>query len=282
MLPKSRPTSGVSLAISKTIWQQKNKQPLISEANKKDFIVKIANTQQEREDVFRLGYQVYREKGYIKENENEWMIQNYDFNQDTIILTVLDHNKKLVGSVTLVFEGTTILPSNNLYKNELNALRKKGSKLAELSRLVVDRNHRNCKEVLVLMFNYLAIYIKDVKQYDGLVIQVNPRHVQYYKSLLSFEELGGEKACPIVQNAPAILLHLSIDRYNKEKSKHITQTDSHKERSLYPYFLKPEQEQLVASYLQNQARPMSQDEKIYFHYNAKPNNHEIAYKKFIF
>ena len=35
-----------------------------------------------------------------------------------------------------------------------------------------------------------------------------------------------------------------------------------KERSLYPHFLKPEQEKLVAHYLKNQFKPMSAEEKL--------------------
>ena len=37
-----------------------------------------------------------------------------------------------------------------------------------------------------------------------------------------------------------------------------------KERSLYPYFIKPKQESLVAHYLEKQAKPMSAEERIYF------------------
>ena len=113
--------------------------------------------------------------------------------------------------------------------------------------------------------NYLAIYSYHVKKYSSLIIQVNPRHKNYYKSLLNFDEIGAEKSCPIVQNAPAVLLHLPLSRYQSEVIRYSKNFEHHKrERSLYPHFLKPEQEKLVAHYLQKQFKPISSEEKMYF------------------
>ena len=39
--------------------------------------------------------------------------------------------------------------------------------------------------------------------------------------------------------------------------------------SLYPYFIKPEQESLVAYYLEKQAKPMSKEEKNYFRFYSQ-------------
>ena len=98
-----------------------------------------------------------------------------------------------------------------------------------------------------------------------MVIEVNPRHKTYYKTLLKYDEIGIEKGCPSVQNAPAVLLHLPLPRYQEEVIRCANFLDQNiKERSLYPHFLKPEQEKLVIHYLQKQVKPMSIEEKIYF------------------
>ena len=62
--------SGVSIAMKQTLSLYDKGQPLFTKEDKSDFTIKIANTLEEREAVFRLGYQVYLEKGYIKENYN--------------------------------------------------------------------------------------------------------------------------------------------------------------------------------------------------------------------
>lgn len=262
---RKQSTSGVSLAIRKTMFSYNSQAPLLEKAKPQEFTIKIANTLEEREAAFRLAYQIYLEKGYIKNNGNEWMIQPYDNNPETVILIVLDSQKQVAGSLTLVFSETTKLPAEKIYLEEIAALKRKSEKMVEISRLVINPSYRNSKEVMNLLFNYLMIYSQYVKNYTSLVIQVNPRHVCYYKTLLKFDEIGAQKACPSVQNAPAVLLHLPLARCHSE----ITRCNSSapgekKDRSLYPYFLKHEQEQLVAHYLGNQAKPMSGEERLYF------------------
>lgn len=239
--------------------------PLVEKQNQKDFIIKIANTLEERESVFRLAYEVYLKKGFIKPNYSEWLVQNYDAMKTTIILSVWDKNKKLAGSLTLIFDESMKLPAEKIYSNEIKELKMKGENLLEVSRLVVSQEFRNSKEILLLLFNYLMIYSFHVMKYTGMVIEVNPRHKEYYKSLLKFDEIGIEKACPSVENAPAVLLHLPLHRYQSEIHYYANSSLSPaKERSLYPHFLKPEQEKLVAHFLEKQAKPISSEEKTYF------------------
>ena len=262
---EKKSASGVSIAIKNTMASYLSGAALLEKANSSEFTIKIANTLEEREAVYNLGYKVYLEKGFVNENSSEWLIQNYDANNETVILIVQDKFKNIAGSVTLVFDGNSRLPAEKIYPDELKALRESGNKMVELSRLVINPSYRNSKEILVLLFNYLAIYIYHVKSYNSITIQVNPRHKNYYKLLLGFTEVGVEKPCPHVQNAPAVLLFLSTTLYRSElrRCAKAKNTDK-KDRSLYPFFIKAEQENLVAYYLAKQIKPMSAEEKLYF------------------
>lgn len=257
--------SAVSTAINQAMDSFQNGHTLAEKLKPSEFIIKIANTLEEREAVFQLGYVVYLEKGFIGKNPYKWLVKNYDFDNDTVILMVQDLQKNIVGSVTLVFDESSQLPAERIYSKELKTLRASGTKMVELSRLVISPKYRNLNEILILLFNYAAIYVHKVKKYNCLSIQVNPRHKNYYKSLLNFEELGSEKPCPQVQNAPAVLLYITENQYLTEVKYHssITKTMK-KERSLYPFFIKPEQEPLVAYYLEKQVKAMSMEEKLYF------------------
>lgn len=269
--------SGVSQAINKTSQLLIEDQPLIENKEKKEFTIKIANTLEERQAVFRMGYQIYLSKGFIKPNSQNWMVQNYDFDEETIILMVQDQNKNLAGSVTLVFEENSKLPAEKIYGKELKDLKDSGERMIELSRLIINPEYRNSKEILVLLFNYLAIYSYHVKNSTSLVVEVNPRHKEYYKMLLNFDEIGKEKACPIVQNAPAVLLQLPLKRYQAEVIRCNNQSSSDKkDRSLYAFFLKPEQESLVAHYLAKQVKPMTMEEKLYFGFSESGINRAIC------
>jgi len=257
--------TGVSEAIRDTIISFSTGTNIISKPVPSEFTIKVANTLEEREAAFQLAYQVYLEKGYIKENDSKLHVQSYDAHPETVILIVQDRCKNIAGTLTLVFNKTTILPAEKIYAQEINELKTKGENLVEISRLVINDQYRSSKEVLLLLMNYLAIYTYHVKNYSSLIIQVNPRHKNYYKSLLGFDEIGTEKACPSVQNAPAILLHLPLSRYHSEVVRCTSPFNKHKkERSLYPSFLKPEQENLVSHYLEKQFKPISSEELIYF------------------
>ena len=260
--------SGVSVALNAITNSIENGFPILEKKTSPQFTIKIANTLAEREAVFQMGYQIYLDKGFIKPNEQKWMVQDYDFDEETTILIVQDQNKNLAGSLTMVFDGSSRLPAEKIYGKELKELKNSGERMVELSRLVVNPEYRNAKEILVLLFNYLAIYSYHIKNYTSLVVEVNPRHKDYYKALLNFDEIGIEKECPMVQNAPAVLLHLPLNRYQSEVLRCKNQdTVNKKERSLYYSFLKPEQESLVAYYLQKQTSPMSAEEKQYFGYS---------------
>lgn len=262
---KIKRISGVSDAFRYTI-KNIEKDNVIREKDKlSEFTIKIVNTLEEREAVFNLGYQVYLEKGYIQENPNQWLIQEYDNEPSTILLIVKDKNNKIAGSVTLVFKEINTIPAEKIYFEEINGLLKKNRKLVEISRLIIDKNYRNSKEIILLLFNYLSIYAYHIKKFDDLIIQVNPRHKGYYEKLLHFKEIGSEKMCPSVQNAPAVLMSLALQHYQDEIV-HLSNENNNikKDRSLYSSFLKPEQESLVAYYLEKQSKLITQDERIYF------------------
>jgi hypothetical protein len=275
---KQKSISGVSLAIRDTMVAYKNQSTLLERQIPSEFSIKIANTLEERQAAFQLAYLVYLEKGFIKENYSEMLVRNYDNDENTIILIVQDRQKNVVGSATIVFDEKSRLPAENVYIEELKELRKSNQVISEFSRLVISNTHRNSKEIIVLLFNYAAIYITQVKSCDGLVVEVNPRHKNYYKALLSFDELGKEKPCPQVQNMPGVLLYLPIKRYNEIiKQKDTFFSNEKKERSLYPYFLNAEQENLVAFYLRKQTKPMTASEKIYFGFSESNTRMAVAY-----
>ena len=264
-MKRQRSASGVSIGLRKSMVSVQKKQEVLNKSNSSEFTVKVANTLEERETVFQLGYQVYLKKGFTGENTNEWLIRSYDACEETVILIVQDKNKNLAGSVTLVFDGSCNLPAEKLYHSEIRSLKNNGEKLVEISRLVISPEYRNSNEILFLLFNYLAIYCHHIKKYTYLTVQVNPRHKNYYKALLKFDEMGIEKVSPYLKYAPAVLLTLPISRYQAEVKKYASnKNDNIKERSLYSYSIKPSQELLVAEYLEKQVKPISFAEKMYF------------------
>lgn len=260
-----RPKSGVSSIIQNTMASYQKEQPLFADKKSNDFVIKIANTLEEREAAFRLAYEVYLSKGYIKPNFNQILTYPYDKDPESTILIILDSQKNVVGSVTLVFDNSTKLPAEKIFGTEIQSIKTNGEKLVELCRLVISPHYRNSKEILVLLFNYLIIYSYFIKNFDGLVVEVHPKHKNYYKNLLKFDEIGSEKFCPQVQGTIGVLMHLPLIRFQEEVVRCAGFLENKiKDRTLYPYFIKPAQVNLVVYYLKKQKRPISEEEKIYF------------------
>ena len=68
-----------------------------------------------------------------------------------------------------------------------------------------------------------------------------------------------------MQSAPAILMYIPLKHGKEEMLRILKNPEADKNnRSLYTYFVKPEQESLVAYYLAKQAKPITVEEKLYF------------------
>ena len=66
-----------------------------------------------------------------------------------------------------------------------------------------------------MMFHIAYMYARRLHRCTDILIEVNPRHVRFYRSMLGFEVLGPERTCPRV-NAPAVLLRLRLDHAQEQ------------------------------------------------------------------
>ena len=87
-------------------------------------------------------------------------------------------------------------------------MRAKGLKICEFTRLAVDASAVS-RPVLAGLFHTVYLFARNVRGYDFVVIEVNPRHVGYYRRSLGFEILGEERHNLRV-NAPAVLMGMSF------------------------------------------------------------------------
>jgi len=155
---------------------------------------------------------------------------------------------KVTGTLTLGLDTPNGLLADELYKSEIDCLRTAGHKVCELTKLAVDQTNAS-KRVLAALFHIAYIYGRVMQGYTDVVIEVNPRHVPFYKRMLGFKELGPERLCGRV-NAPAVLLRLEIDYVDRQIERWGGKTDEAQgERSLYPYFFSKEDEKGITQRL---------------------------------
>lgn len=176
-----------------------------------NFRVFVASGRADRERAYRLAHRVYARRGYVAADEEGMVVSPFDERPETFTLLAEDSAGRAAGTVTLVFDSADAgLPCDEIFHAELQDLRMDGKKLAEVIRLAVDEEHAHCKALLVHLFDFIYIYARRVCGYTDFVIEVNPRHVNYYRRLLAFEPQGPERPCPRVGGAPAVLLRMDF------------------------------------------------------------------------
>ena len=170
--------------------------------------IKIAETRDELEQAFSLVYQEYLKLGYIaKPGSSQIHLTLYHVLPETAVF-IFKSYLTVISTLTQIFDSKLFaLPMDALYHDELNALRDRGRKLAELSALVTPSEARWRS---IFLYLYRAIYWYAIyNKVDDLCITVNPKHVKFYKSIFFFEELGPERHYPKV-GAPAVALRLDL------------------------------------------------------------------------
>ncbi|MCK6470281.1 MAG: hypothetical protein L6R28_00930 [Planctomycetes bacterium] len=236
-----------------------------------EFRVAVANTKALRQRAYALAYEVYRESGYAKDGGEKRLVAQHDADPETLTLLAEDAHGRAAGTMTLYFDGPRGLPCDAIFRDEIDALRDGGRRPVEVGRLAIAPEHRQAQLLLRRLINLIFIYAKRVKDFTDFVIEVNPRHVAFYRRFLKFEEFGAERPCPRVEGAPAVLLRLDLDFYAKTLAAREAGTLSPDlARTLYAKFLPLAEEPRAAAFLARQQRAMSRSEARAFGLAAPP------------
>lgn len=170
--------------------------------------IKIAETQDEYEQSFRLVHDTYLRMGYLKEPQPHGMLFSvYSLLPETVLFIAKSY-LTVISTLTEIFDTEAFgLPMDIIYKPELDSLRAEGRRVVELSALVTPPKlrWRNLFMLLAQVMYQYSVY----RGVDDLCIAVNPKHVSFYKTILLFEDFGPERHYPRV-DAPAVALRVDM------------------------------------------------------------------------
>jgi hypothetical protein len=199
------------------------------------FKIRVAKRTGARRDAWSLVERRYTGRGYTapgrKPKTNVFTFIAYDEGQ-------------IVGTVGLGVDTGKGLSADQLYKPEIDALRAKGWRICEFTRLAVDRTAAS-KPVLAGLFQTAYLYAAVIRGYTHAVIEVNPRHVVFYGTALKFEPAGPERINRRV-SAPAVLLCASFAAIADGLAKYAGKPPAPgTRRTLFHYGFPPKEEQGV-------------------------------------
>jgi hypothetical protein len=205
-----------------------------AEISRRLYQIRIADADGFRSSASILVNKMYSTRGYRTSAVPEKKAPN----KITLVATDQDTT---IGTISVGYDSDAGLLVDDLFGEEMNALRAAGLKVCEFTKLALD-DVSNSRRVLASLFHVAYIYSHLLVGCDRLVIEVNPRHVGYYRRMLGFQVLGPQRLNRRV-NAPAVLLSLDLAHAREQIAKFGGRADIFgSERSLYPYFFGSEEE----------------------------------------
>jgi hypothetical protein len=163
--------------------------------------IRAADTEGHRSSAHILVKRMYAWRGYSSPPAVAAGVSN------RITLLASDH-EVTIGTITVGFDVGEGLLVDELFHDHVQRLRDDGLVLCEFTKLAMDGVARS-KPVLASLFHTAFIYAHEIKGCDKLLIEVNPRHVRFYESMLGFNVLAPERMNGRV-NAPAVLMMLDL------------------------------------------------------------------------
>lgn len=199
------------------------------------FKIRVAKRRGARRDAWSLVERRYTGRGYTISGRRP----------KTNIFTFIAYDEgQIVGTVGLGVDSGNGLSADQLYRAEIDVLRAKGWQVCEVTRLALDRTTAS-KPILAGLFQTVYLYAAVIRGYTHAVIEVNPRHVAFYRTALKFEPVGPERINERV-NAPAVLLCASFATIAQGLAKYAGKAPAPgTRRTLFHYGFPPDEEKGV-------------------------------------
>ena len=197
----------------------------VTEIEEQRFKIRLAHSDDRVGSASMLVQKMYATRGYpanpVKRGAMRFTLMAYQ-------------GDKVVGTITLALDSEQGLLADQLYKTEVDTLRAAGRRVGELTKLAIDR-HAGSKYIFAGLLHIAYIYAIRIYDYTDVVMEIVPRHMDYYVKMLGCEPLGEEKLNPRV-NFPVNLLRLSRDYVDGMITNYGGMNKQSETRTLYPYF----------------------------------------------
>jgi len=166
----------------------------------------VAKSHRERMEAEELVYRMYSARGYdVAEPGCEPPPSRANARRESVIVARI--GGQAVGTVTVGIDSANGLLVDEGNQQSIDPLRQRGLRLGEVVRLAVDQQF-DSRQVLASLFN-AAHGVMEANRLDHVFVEVNPRHVSFYRRALCFQIAGEERLCPRV-GAPSLLMRMRV------------------------------------------------------------------------
>jgi hypothetical protein len=118
---------------------------------------------------------------------------------------------RVVGTATLIPDSPLGLPMDEVFADQLDAIRLSNRCAAEVSALAMDADRRaHGVPVLIRLLRMILLYAAEVARLDDLVLVVRPQHAAFYQQSFACRPIGPARDYPKVHIVGAVALHLDL------------------------------------------------------------------------
>ena len=197
-------------------------------------VLKLAETREELEACFRLLHDAYVDSDLMKPHPSGLRVTVYHALPTTSTL-LASYDGRVVGTLSLIRDSALGFPMQRIF--DIEAVRRVGGNIAEVSALAIDRRFRAVGgTILFPLMKFMYEYATRYFDTRHLVIAVNPRHIGMYESLLFFRRLRPKPVehYDFVNGAPAVGAHLDLRVARAMFQRHYSGKPP--EKDLFSYF----------------------------------------------
>jgi len=171
-------------------------------------VFKLAETRPERDAAFRVLHDAYVNQGLIEPRPGRLYVPPFSLLPDSTILVAVVEGA-VRGTLTLVEDSALGLPMEALYREEVERVRHRGRRLAEVSATAVSGGEKG-RGLALMLYALLFRWSYLHRDIDDLLVAVHPRTEPLFCDVLLFERVGSPRAHLALARAPAVALHLDL------------------------------------------------------------------------
>ncbi|MET0518598.1 MAG: long-chain N-acyl amino acid synthase [Burkholderiaceae bacterium] len=180
------------------------------------------------ENAHRLVARRYADRGYLGNAQSMPA-------EEALIICSAFEGQTTIGTIAVRFESARGLNADAIFGSELAEMRAAGLRLCEFGRLAVD-HEISSKQMLARLFHLAYLHAHRLAGCEQVVIEVNPRHVAFYRRMLGFQ-VCSEPRLNLRVNAPAVLMSLDLQWAREQIACFGGNPElAGQTRTLYPYF----------------------------------------------
>jgi hypothetical protein len=181
--------------------------------------VRPVQTRHELERALTLVHENYVRRGYAQPTEGPLRPPLQHVLPSTRTFVSLA-GEEIVATASVFFDSPLGLPLDRVFGDHTDELRCQGRTLAEVG-MLADRRKSLARSMQQLLEMMRRIFWELRREgTEDLLITVHPRHEKFYAKYLGFESYGQTRTYGAVNDAPAQLLRLAIDRAESARVRH--------------------------------------------------------------